>query len=98
MTPFAAIALTLILARWAAELWLGRLNERHVRAHAGSVPESLRAMIDEPTYHKSVNYTLAKSRFGKIADAFDTLVLLIVLFSGVLPWAFGKVTAQFGVS
>ena len=98
MTLFAVVALMLILARWAAELWLNRLNEQHVRAHAGVVPEALCAIIDEPTYRKSVDYTLAKSRFGKITDAFDTLVLLIVLFSGVLPSAFDKVTAQFGES
>jgi len=98
MTLFAAAALILILTRWAAELWLSRLNEQHVRAHAASVPEALRAVIDEPTYRKSVDYTLAKSRFGKFADAFDTIVLLIVLFSGVLPWVFNKTTAQFGES
>ena len=34
MSPFAIIALVLILARAIAELWLSRLNERHVRAHA----------------------------------------------------------------
>jgi hypothetical protein len=34
MPPFAIIALVLILARAMAELWLSRLNQRHVLAHA----------------------------------------------------------------
>jgi STE24 endopeptidase len=94
----AVAALILILARWAAELWLSRLNERHVCAHRDAVPEPLRGVIDEPAYCKSVDYTLAKSRFGKVADIFDTLLLLIAVFSGLLPWAFDQVRSQFGDS
>src|SRR6266478_3203363 len=98
MQPFAIVALLLILARSITELWLSRLNQHHVRAHANEVPQAFREIIDEPTYRRSVDYTLAKSRFGEIAGAFDFLLLIAVLFSGVLPWAFGKFTANFGTS
>ena len=64
MSPFAIIALVLILARAIAELLLSRLNQRHVRAHADEVPPVFREMIDEPTYRRSVEYTLTKSRYG----------------------------------
>ena len=64
LSPFAIIALVLILARAIAELWLSRLNQRHVRAHAIGVPPAFRGMVDEPTYRRSVEYTLAKNRFG----------------------------------
>jgi len=37
-----------------AELWLSRLNQRHVRAHADEVPLAFREMVDEPTYRRSV--------------------------------------------
>jgi STE24 endopeptidase len=80
--------LGLILARLAAELWLASLNRRHVLAHAGEIPPAFRGIIDEPAYKKSVAYTLAKGRLGNIEDTCDTAVLLVVLFSGVLPWAF----------
>jgi STE24 endopeptidase len=96
MSPFAIIALVLILARTIAELWLSRLNQRHVRAHADEVPPAFCEMVDEPTYRRSVDYTLAKSRFGEVATLFDALLLTGLLFSGVLPWAFGKFTAAFG--
>src|SRR5438874_8486123 len=98
MRPFTIIALVLILARATAELWLSRLNQRHVCAQANEVPPAFRGMINEATYRRSVDYTLAKSRFGDIAGAFDAVLLIAVLFSGVLPWTFGSFTASFGAS
>ena len=95
MSLFAIIALILILARAIAELWLSRLNQRYVRAHANEVPTAFREMVDEPTYHRSVDYTLAKSRFGEVVTLFDAALLIILLFSGVFPWAFGKLAAAF---
>jgi STE24 endopeptidase len=96
MSPFAIIALVLILARVIAELWLSRLNQWHARAHADEVPTTFRGMVDQPTYHRSIDYTLVKSRYGDVVNVFDTALLIAILFSGVLPWAFGKFTAAFG--
>jgi len=98
MSPFAIIALVLILSRAIAELWLSRLNQRHVRAHADEMPPAFGEIVDESTYRRSVDYTLAKSRFGEIVTLFDAVLLMTLLFSGVLPWAFEKFTADFGVS
>ncbi len=98
MSPFAIIALLLIVARAVTELWLSRLNQRHVRVHATEVPNAFREFIDEPTYRRSVDYTLAKSRFGDITNFFDTALLVAVLFSGVLPWGFGRFTTHVGAS
>ena len=84
----ARFAAGLILVRLAAELWLASLNRRHVLAHAGEMPIAFHGIIDEPTYKKSIAYTLAKVRLGNFEDACDTAVLLVVLFSGVLPWVF----------
>lgn len=91
-------AVALILARWAAERWLDHLNRRNVLAHAGSVPDAFKATVDDATYKKSVEYTLAKIRFGTIEATFDIVVLAVVLFSGVLPWAFAWFTGRFGES
>ena len=98
LSLFAVIALVLALARAIAELWLSRLNQRHVRAHADEMPPAFGEIVDEPTYCRSVDYTLAKSRFGEIVTLFDAVLLMTLLFSGVLPWAFEKFTADFGVS
>jgi hypothetical protein len=37
MTFVGVIVLALVLAKWAAQIWLERLNLRHVKAHAGSL-------------------------------------------------------------
>ncbi len=79
------IVLGLIFARCGTELWLDHLNRRHVQARAGSVPEAFKAVVDAPTYARSVQYTLDRSRFSGIETLFDTVLLIAVLFSGVLP-------------
>ena len=98
MPPFATIALVLILARVIAELWLSRFNQRHVRAQANEVPPAFRGITDEATYRRSIDYTLAKSRFGDIANLFDAGLLIALLFSGVLPWAFERFSVSLGTS
>jgi STE24 endopeptidase len=98
MQMLAVLVLLLIVARWAVEWWLAWLNQKHVLRHAAEVPAAFRDFVDEPTYRRSVDYTLAKSRFGRMADAFDTLVLIVVLFSGVLPWVFTAFGSRFGES
>src|SRR5215470_13342701 len=98
MQPFAIIALVLILARAVAELWLSRLNQHHVRVHAHEVPPAFGGIINEATYRRSVDYTLAKNRFGDIVNVFDAVVLASALFSGVLPWGFERFSVSFGSS
>ncbi len=93
-----AIVAALILVKWGAQIWLERLNLKHVRAHAGAVPEGFRGVIDEPTYRKSVEYTLAKGKFDLLDTTYSTVILLVFLFSGVLPWAFRYFTHCLGNS
>ena len=77
------------MARLGVELWLSALNRRHVLAHAGAVPLAFQGFIDKPGYDKSVAYTLARQRFGDIETFYGTIVLMVIVFSGVLPWFFG---------
>src|SRR6266480_6669279 len=98
MQPFAIIALVLILTRVVTELWLSGLNQRRVREQANEVPFAFRGVIDATMYRRSVDYTLAKGRFGDIVNVFDTVVLIAVLFSGLLPWAFGRFSVNLGTS
>ena len=88
----------LILAKFLAEQWLSLLNRRHVLAHANAVPAAFKDTVDEATYGKSVQYTLARGGFARFEHAFDTLLLLLVLFSGALPWTFDFFRTQFGSS
>lgn len=98
MNIFLIVVLALIFARAAMQFWLEKLNQRHVLAHSGKVPEAFQAVIDEPAYKKSVHYTLAKSSFHQIELAFDTGLLLAVLFSGLLPRFYNWFQNAFGIS
>ena len=63
------IALTIagfIVLRLAAQFWLDGLNRRRVCARADSVPAAFKAALDETTYARSVEYTLAKSRLSQL--------------------------------
>lgn len=89
-------AVGLIGVRCAAEWVLEVLNQRHVRAHAGRVPEAFAGVIDGPTYARSIEYTLAKSRFHQAQALGGAVVLLGILLSGVLPWAYEAWTGNWG--
>ncbi|MDB6021190.1 MAG: peptidase, partial [Pedosphaera sp.] len=54
--------------------------------------------VDAATYSKSVQYTLAKSRFGNLEMTYDLVILAVILFSGLLPWAFQFFTGWLGTS
>src|SRR6266487_542816 len=96
INSIATIALLLISSRSIAELILARLNRRHVLANANRIPEAFAGIIDEATYRRSVDYTLAKNKFGQIETIYDTIILLAALFSGILPWLFGQFQRHLG--
>jgi STE24 endopeptidase len=97
-TTVAWIVAGMISARLAVELWLSGLNRRHVMAHAGAVPAAFKGFIDKSVYDKSVAYTLARQRFGNIENLYSSILLIVVLFSGVLPRAFELSAHYRGVS
>ena len=84
---------TLLFLRLAAQLVLEALNRSETRLHAGVLPGALTGVMDEATFAKSADYTLAKSRFSSFELIYDAAVLLLVLFSGVLPWLWAKFDA-----
>lgn len=80
-----ALAVAFIALRLIAELVLSALNRAEVEKHARQAPPAVAAIMDTPTYTKSVEYTLAKNRFGRIELVWDAVVLIAVLASGILP-------------
>jgi STE24 endopeptidase len=87
------LASALIALRLTGELVLSALNRAEVRRHAAAAPPAVAAIMDAATYAKAVGYTLEKSRFGVVTEIFDTLVLLLAVGGGILPWMFAHVVA-----
>ena len=98
VTQITWALLAMLLAKAAAQVWLERLNRKHVLAHAGAVPESFKGTIDEPTYRKSVQYTLDRNSLEQVETVWDVVILLLVLLSGLLPLAMREFVARFGGS
>lgn len=91
MLSVLSITAVLLALRLAGELVLAALNRAEVRRHATNPPPAVAAIVDAATYAKSVDYTLARSRFGTLTSVFDTLVLALVVFGGVLPLLYGQI-------
>lgn len=93
MLSLLLIVAVLMALQLGAELLLSALNRAEVRRHAAKAPAAVAAIMDPKTYAKAVAYTLEKSRFGVMTGIFDTLVLALVLFGGILPALFVQVVA-----
>ena len=86
----------LLVLKYATSTILDVINMRHVKCQSAAVPESFRDFIDLPTYQKSIDYTVAKTRFGLVSDVYDTLILAVVVLSGLLPWLYAGLSAVCG--
>jgi STE24 endopeptidase len=98
MSPVEWIVVTLMVARFASEFLLSRLNRGEILRHAGPMPAAFAGVMDEATYASSVAYSLAKNSFGQIELLWGTAVLATVVFSGVLPLAWEAWTALAGTA
>lgn len=96
MVSVLTVTAALMALRLIAELVLSALNRAEVRRHADVPPAAVGAIMDGPTYRKAAAYTLEKSRFGDLSGIFDTLVLALVLFGGVLPHLYSEIVTWGG--
>lgn len=92
----ATIVIALLGTKMLAQLWLESLNAREVRKHAGQIPAPFLGTMDASTYAKAVDYTLTKARFGRQQLVFDTVILGVILLSGLLPALYKTFSIQFG--
>jgi len=74
-TVTLAFAAALLLSL-AAKFWLATRQMRHVATHRAQVPAAFAATVTPEAHCRAADYTLAKGRFGLLATAFGTLVLL----------------------
>ncbi len=73
LTPLFAAAL---LASLVLELWLATRQMRHVAAHRDRVPPDFAGAVSLAAHQRAADYTRAKGRFGLLATAFGSAVLL----------------------
>lgn len=78
MSP-TLLSLAFALALAASTLvkfWLSTRQIRHVAAHRSQVPAAFAGSVTLSAHQKAADYTIARSRFGLLALAFNAAVLL----------------------
>lgn len=85
-TWIITVFLIFFLLNYATETLLEWLNLRHVATHGAKVPPPLQDKVTPDIAERARDYTLVKGRFSLVREAFGTVLVLVVLFSGVLPW------------
>jgi len=98
MNEVLIIFVVLLLLKLGAGIYLDLLNLKHVQANAAEVPEGFREMIDLQTYQKSVEYTVAKTRFGLVEAVYDATILAMVVLTGFLPFLYSGLSSLLGFS
>jgi STE24 endopeptidase len=96
MNEVLIIFVFLLLLKLSASILLDLVNLKYVKAHSVEVPEGFREFIDLPTYQKSVEYTIAKTRFGLVNEFYDATVLAVVILTGFLPWLYSGLSDLLG--
>jgi STE24 endopeptidase len=88
--------ISLLILKYATSTLLDVLNLGYVKRQSAAVPKGFSDFIDLPTYQKSIEYTEAKTRFGLVSNFYDSIILAVVVLSGLLPWLYTSLSVIFG--
>jgi STE24 endopeptidase len=98
--PLTWLFVAALLATLATRLWLAARQMRHVAAHRHAVPAAFAAKVTLEAHQRAADYTVVKTRFGLLATAFGTAVLLGWTLLGGLDalnvWVRDAVQPQWG--
>jgi STE24 endopeptidase len=73
----AAVAISTVL-----ELWLSERQIAAVTAHRDHVPEPFAASVSAVEHAKAADYTIAKARFGRVAEIMNAVITLALTVGG----------------
>jgi STE24 endopeptidase len=76
MNNFSFIFLAALAGSLLLRYWLAARQLAHVRAHRTAVPASFAERISLADHQKAADYTITNTRFGMLALAWDSLLLL----------------------
>ena len=99
MFDIVLVFLLLIAFKTAVFLILEGLNLRYLTwmsAAERALPESVRGIMDDATFARSVDYTRAKSQFSSVSALYDALVLVLILSFGIIPWLYHLLSGILG--
>lgn len=65
-----------LLSSFGVKFWLSSRQMRHVHAHRGAVPPPFDATIALEAHQRAADYTVVRTRFSMLSEAFGAVVLL----------------------
>jgi STE24 endopeptidase len=86
MNAFSWIFIAALGASITVRLWLARRQIHSVSAHRGRVPEAFAGKIPPEAHQRAADYTLSKTRQGRLELVYDSLLLLGWTLGGGLQW------------
>jgi STE24 endopeptidase len=75
-TVFSLVFAAAVALSFALRLWLASRQVRHVARHRDAVPAPFAGSVTPEVHRKAADYTVARTRFGVLATAFATAVVL----------------------
>ena len=75
-TPLTLLFAAALVLSLAVKFWLSTRQMRHVALHRNQVPAAFAGEVSLAAHQRAADYTLAKGRFGVLATAFGSVVLL----------------------
>jgi STE24 endopeptidase len=75
-SSFTAAFATALMLSLAVKFWLATRQMHHVAAHRDRVPGAFAGTVTLEAHRRAADYTLAKGRFGLLASALGSAVLL----------------------
>jgi len=84
LNPFSLAFLVALVAMFVLRLWLAQRQISHVIAHRATVPESFADRIQLAAHQKAADYTVRRTRFGRIELAVEVALLLALTLGGGL--------------
>jgi STE24 endopeptidase len=86
MNAFSYLFIAALGASVVLRLWLAHRQIRSVAAHRNGVPDAFADKIQLETHRKAADYTVAKTRQGRVELVYDSLLLVGWTLGGGLQW------------
>ena len=82
MNWLTSLFIAAVAVSTALELWLSQRQIAAVTTHRDRVPEPFAASVSAVEHAKAADYTIAKARFGRIAEIMNAVVTLALTVGG----------------
>jgi STE24 endopeptidase len=82
MNWLTSLFVAVVVVSTAIELWLSQRQVAAVSAHRNRVPEPFADTVSAEEHAKAADYTIARARFGRIAEILNAVVTLALTVGG----------------